>query len=380
MKIFSTGDQKDIIEQTQHLPTPFLVIDLEQIRENIRQIRQALPQAALFYAVKCNTDPRVLATVQQMNAGFEIASISEAQMVLQRGARAERIICFHPVKSPDFLRFLHHRRIDVLAADSIDELDKLAAHAPGSRIVIRVSVPNDGSLVPLSRKFGAEPKQATELFRYAVARGLVPYGITIHVGSQCERLETWSRALTICQQVYRQTSSADVNLSLISLGGGLPASYTNNSLSLAAIGKLTNETVSQWELPVGCTISVEPGRAVVASAGTLIVTVIGLADRAAGSWAYIDAGVYHGLFEAAPVAGRIPYPITVKHSDRQMRVYNVGGPTCDGFDLPFERLSLPELRIGDRIAIRYAGAYTSAITTEFNGFSAPTVHYLEDIV
>ena len=380
MKTLSTGNQEDILELTQHLPTPLLVIDLEQVRENIRQIRQALPQAALFYAVKCNTDPRVLATVQQMNAGFEIASISEAKMVLQRGAPVERILCFHPVKSPDFLRFLHHRRIDVLAADSIDELDKLAAHAPGSRVVIRVSVPNDGSLVPLSRKFGAEPDQATELFRYAAARGLVPYGITIHVGSQCERLETWSRARTICQQVYRQTSSTGINLSLISLGGGFPVPYTNDSLSLAAIGEVTNDALAELAISANCAISVEPGRAVVANAGTLIATVIGLAERTDGSWAYIDAGVYHGLFEAAPVAGRIPYPITVRHSDRQVRVYNVGGPTCDGFDLPFERLRLPELRIGDRIAVRYAGAYSTAMTTEFNGFSAPTIHYLEDIL
>jgi ornithine decarboxylase len=380
MKTLSQISQEDVIDFTRRLATPFLMLDLNQARKNIRRIRRALPNAALFYAVKCNTDQRLLEAVEREGIGFEIASFSEAEAVLRLGVGPERIICFHPIKSPEFLRFLHRHRIDILAADSVHELDKIAEYAPGSRIVIRVSVSNEGSVVPLNRKFGVEAQDVIRLFGYAATRKLVPYGITIHVGSQCERLETWVNALEVCERVYQQVNTAGVKLSLISLGGGLPAPYKKESLALETIKEVVNDALSRWKLPEDCALSIEPGRAVAASAGTLITSVIGLAERADGRWAYIDAGVYHGLFEASGAGGRIPYPLTVKHSGRPTWFYNIGGPTCDSFDLPFERIRLPELRLGDRIAIHFAGAYSTATSSMFNGFPAPTIHFLEDLI
>ncbi len=371
--------QINLIDLTQHLPTPFLVIDLAEVQENISRIRRALPQAEVFYAVKCNADRRVLESVQQANGGFEVASFSEAEAVLQLGVPPERIICLHPIKSPDFLRFLHRHRIDVLAADSVSELDKLAEYAPGSRVVLRVNVSNEGSVFPLNRKFGVEPKEAISLFHCAASRGLVPYGITIHVGSQCERLETWRDALAVCQQVFHEAKRANIKLSLLSLGGGLPAAYAKDSLSLNKVGAVICEAIARLELPADCTLSIEPGRAVVASAGTFITTVIGLAERAEGKWAYLDAGVYHGLFEACPPGGGIPFPISVNYTERPLQIYKLGGPTCDGFDLPFEKRSLPELHIGDRLLIHFAGAYSTALSSTFNGFSVPAIHYLDDV-
>jgi ornithine decarboxylase len=379
MKAPSAVLQEMIIDYTRQLTTPFLVIDLDQARDNIRRIRQALPDATLFYAVKCNADPRILEAVEREGVGFEVASVSEAEVVLRLGVVPERIICHHPIKSPDFLRFMHRHRIDVLAVDNVHELDKIAEYAPGSRVMVRIGVSNQSSVVPLNRKFGVEPQGAVKLLDCARTLNLVPFGITIHVGSQCERLETWIDALEACQDVYRQARDAGIRLSLVSLGGGLPAPYAKNSLSLESIGKVVKNAISRMNLHEDCALSVEPGRAVAASAGVLITTVVGLAERADGSWAYIDAGVYHGLFEASRAGGRIPYPVTVRHSDRRERFYNIGGPTCDSFDLPFEKILLPELRIGDRIAIHSAGAYSTAISSTFNGFSGPAVHYLDDL-
>lgn len=370
----------NLFDLTQHLQTPLLVIDQTQVHANIRRIQQAVPQAEIFYAVKCNADRRVLEAVQQAGAGFEIASLSEAETMAQMGVLPERIICLHPIKAPDFLRALHRQRIDVLAADSLAELDKLAEYAPGSRVVLRVSVSNEGSVFPLNGKFGVEPSEVLNLFRQAEARGLRPYGITIHVGSQCERLETWTEALAVCRELFREAQSAGMKLSLLSLGGGLPAPYTNGALSFEEIGAALRAGLARLELPPDCTVSIEPGRGVVASAGTLITTVVGLAERTAGHWAYLDAGVYHGLFEACAAGGGIPFPISTQHNDRPMRVYNIGGPTCDSFDMPFQQRPLPELRIGDRLAIHSAGAYSTELSSTFNGFSAPVIYALEELV
>ncbi|MGH9801556.1 MAG: type III PLP-dependent enzyme [Blastocatellia bacterium] len=369
----------NLIDLTQHLPTPLLVIDRQQVRENLRRIQQAVPQAEVFYAVKCNADRRVIETVRQAGAGFEIASVSEAEALAELGVPPERVICLHPIKAPGFLRVLHRQRIDVLAADSVAEIEKMAEHAPGSRIVLRISVSNEGSVFPLSGKFGVEPSEAINLFRHARSRGLLPHGLTIHVGSQCERLATWTNALAVCRELFREASRAGVKLSLLSLGGGLPVPYTDGVLSLEEIGAVIQAGLAKLELPPDCKVTIEPGRAVVASAATLITTVVGLAERAAGKWAYIDAGVYHGLFEACAAGGGIPFPISAQHIDRPPQIYNIGGPTCDSFDLPFEKLPLPELRVGDRFAVHCAGAYSTALSSTFNGFPAPVVYALEEL-
>ncbi len=371
--------QETIFNLTQHLPTPLLVIDQAQVRANLRRIQQAVPQAEIYYTVKCNADRRVLETVRQTGAGFEIASPSEAEALAQLGVPPERILCLHPIKAPDFLRALHRQGIDVLAADSLAELDKLAACAPGSRVVLRVSVSNEGSVFPLSGKLGVEPAAVLELLRQAAARGLRPYGLTIHVGSQCERLANWTNALAVCGELFREAAGAGVKLSLLSLGGGLPAPYAEGALSFEEIGAALRAGLARLELPPDCRVSIEPGRGVVASAGTLIASVVGLAERAAGAWAYLDAGVYHGLFEACAAGGGLPFPLRVEHGGRPARVYNLGGPTCDGFDMPFERRALPELRIGDRVAIELAGAYSTALASTFNGFPGPVVYGLEEL-
>lgn len=370
----------NLFDLTQHLPTPLLIIDQEQVRTNLRGIQQAMPEAEIFYAVKCNADLRVLEAVQQEGAGFEIASLSEAELLAQIGVRPERIICLHPIKAPEFLRALHRQRINVLAADSLAELDKLAACAPGSRVVLRVSVSNKGSAVLLNGKFGAEPNEAMNLFQQAKALGLRPYGITIHVGSQCERLETWTEALAVCHELFRQTQSAGMKLSLLSLGGGLPAPYTDSALSFEEIGEAIRAGLASLELPPDCAVSIEPGRGIVADAGTLITTVVGLAERANGHWAYLDAGVYHGLFEACATGGGIPFPISAQYNDRPTLIYNLGGPTCDSFDMPFQQRRLPELHIGDRLAIHSAGAYSTELSSTFNGFPAPKIHSMAELI
>jgi ornithine decarboxylase len=105
-----------------------------------------------------------------------------------------------------------------------------------------------------------------------------------------------------------------------------------------------------------------------------------LAERAGSKWAYIDAGVFHGLFEACPAGGGFPFRISPQYPDRPEQIYNIGGPTCDSFDLPFEQRTLPELRIGDRLAIHTAGAYSTEMSSTFNGFMAPDIYTLSDLI
>ncbi|MGE0103369.1 MAG: alanine racemase [Blastocatellales bacterium] len=373
-------DPNRLIHTTQHLSTPLLLIDQKQILANIRRIQQAIPQADIYYAVKCNADPRVLETVQEAKAGFEIASISEAETLKTMDVPPDKIMCLHPIKSPEFLQSMHRHGIDVLAADSMAELDKLAEYAPGSRVVIRVSVNNLGSVFPLNGKFGVEPGEVIGMFHQALKCKLIPWGITIHVGSQCERTQTWVEALGVCREIIREADRSGMKLNLLSLGGGLPAPYAKNGITVEEVGAAIQSELNRIELAPDCSVSIEPGRAIAASAGTLITTVIGLAERSTGRWAYLDAGVYNGLFESCEAGGGISFPISVENKNRPLFMYNIGGPTCDSFDMPFKQRLLPELHLGDRVAIQTVGAYSTELSSTFNGFPIPSVYSLNEVM
>lgn len=365
---------------TTHLPTPFLILDEETVQDNVSLIQQLLPSISLFYAMKCNPESRIVDVIAKKNVGFEIASQSEAAMLVQAGIASDKIICLHPIKSSDLLSFLHSHQVNILAADSREEIQKIAQYAPGSCVLVRLSVPNEGSIVPLNRKFGVPPEEASALIQFARTLGLQEYGFTLHVGSQCENLTTWQRAINIFQKVFHRTLQLNPHLKHISLGGGLPVSYTVNSLSMETVCKTIQESLTELPLPCECTISIEPGRAIVASAGTLITTVIGLATRDDERWVYLDAGIYHGLFEASKAGGGICYPLTANSCEPTVKPYILAGPSCDDFDVACHQYLLPELKIGDRLAFHFAGAYSNAIATSFNGFPPPAIQYLNDLL
>ncbi|MEZ4658449.1 MAG: type III PLP-dependent enzyme [Caldilineaceae bacterium] len=368
-----TDDDLRIIDDSQ---TPLLVIDCEQIRQNVRAIRRALPGVMVYYALKCNPDAEIVRTLAEMGVGFEIASLQEAMFLQQLDVPPSQIVCFHTIKSPAFLQYLHEHRIDIMAVDSVEELDKIAAYAPHSRIVARVEVPNDGSVVDLSGKFGIAPAEAPILFRHALALGLKPYGITMHVGSQCVQLRAWERAVQICFAAWMEARKHGIDLELFSLGGGLPAPYRAPVLPLSEIGEmLARYDLAKLHNGRGL-VTVEPGRAIAATAGTIVTSVIGLAKRSNGQWAYLDVGIFNGLMEALLNDDYDFYPIVVPHSDRPKRRYHLGGPTCDSVDTPFRDVELPELRIGDRLYILYTGAYSASCAGSFNGFLPPSIIYL----
>ncbi|MEZ4709659.1 MAG: type III PLP-dependent enzyme [Caldilineaceae bacterium] len=372
-----TDDDLRIIDDS---PTPLLVIDCERIRQNVRVIQNALPGVLVYYALKCNPDAEIVRTLAEMGVGFEIASLQEAKFLLQLDVPPSQIVCFHTIKSPAFLQYLHEHRIDIVAVDSVEELDKIAEYAPHSRIVARVEVPNDGSVVDLSGKFGIAPGQVSILFKHALDLGLKPYGITMHVGSQCVQLRAWEKAVQICFSAWLDARKNGIELALFSLGGGLPAPYRAPILPLSEIGKM----LAKYELDKlhdgRGIVTVEPGRAIAATAGTIVTSVIGLAKRANGQWAYLDVGIFNGLMEALLNNDYDFYPIVVSHSDRPKRKYHLGGPTCDSVDTPFRDVELPELRVGDRLYILYTGAYSASCAGSFNGFLPPSVIYVNNTI
>lgn len=363
--------------------TPFLAYDLRVVADAVAAFDRAFQgRVAVRYALKCNPDPRVLQTVTQAGGGFEIASLGELHLAVAAGAAPADLLYSNPVKPPGHVAAAAAAGVRRFAVDSPQELAKVAVHAPGAGVYVRLRVDDTSSRFPLSSKFGTTPEEARRLLLAAAGLGLVAEGLTFHVGSQCTDPDAWAHAVRVCAPLVRDLLADGVRLRLLDLGGGFPARYGAGEVlpDLDDVGARVLDALD--ELPyVPEEVVCEPGRALVAEAAVLGATVIGLAERNGRLWVYTDVGAYNGLMEAAQTAGRLAFPVSTSRRDAAgsptVRC-TVTGPSCDSSDTLLRDAELPAgLEVGDRLYLGSAGAYSLCYASTFNGFDLPTPVYLD---
>ena len=361
-------------------PTPFLVLDLGGIRAAYDRLHAAFEhQLEVCFAVKCNPDSVVLKTLAGVGANFEIASAPELAPVIAAGGDATRVLYSNTVKPASHIAATYAAGVRLFAADSQAEIVKIAREAPGSGVVVRVSVDDTHSRFPLSSKFGAPLSAAVGLLRTARENGLVPSGLTFHVGSQCTDATAWAKAINALAPVLASLGHLGIELELLDIGGGFPARYDRPVPSVEEIGRHTLAALSH--LPhrprrIVC----EPGRALVAESGIIASTIIGREQRLGTEWVYLDVGAYNGLMESAQTKATWAFPLLTSRlgsAEREMRC-TITGPTCDASDTIFFDAPLrADVVEGDRIYIGAAAAYTLCYASSFNGFPPPTPVYFD---
>lgn len=352
--------------ENSELEPPYLLIDKSKIREKVKSVGKRIKNSKVFYAVKANPDIEILRLIKDLGIGFEIASEGELNILSSLGVGKERIISSNPIKSFRFLRMASSYGVSYFAIDSAEEIEKLHEYSPKCNVYVRLSVPNEGSEWPLSKKFAVEIDEAVELMVLAKKKGLNPAGITFHVGSQCTNLYNWNSALDKAKSLWDKVEKRGIKLSVLNIGGGYPIRYTKNVVDIETIDKNVDKLIYE-KFPKNTQIFIEPGRAVVGDAGVFVTRVIGKAKRADENWLYIDAGVFNGLMESI---GGIKYSYIVDGS-RNIKKWTLAGPSCDSFDVIDKDIMLPEPEVGNLILILSSGAYTISYASEFNGFSIP---------
>ncbi|KIC11816.1 ornithine decarboxylase [Leisingera sp. ANG-M1] len=351
---------------------PTLVVDAEAVASKYRALARGLGRARIHYAVKANPAAGILERLVQEGANFDAASRAEIEMCLAAGAAAGRITFGNTIKRPADIAFAHSIGITHFAADAREELDKLAEHAPGAKICLRLIVEASEADWPLSRKFGCTPDKALKLMDYAAARGLQVEGLSFHVGSQTREPRMWAGTLDQVARVWHQAEDAGHKLTLLNIGGGFPASYGAEMLPAEDYAREVMELVTArfGDVPE---IMAEPGRGLVAEAGAIAAEVLLVSrkhDDDLHRWVYLDIGMFSGLAETMDEA--IRYRITTGRDHETTGPCILAGPSCDSADVLYERkpYQLPlGLKGGDRVVIHSCGAYTSTYASVgFNGF------------
>jgi len=354
------------------METPFLVLSKKKIEENYTRLSLALEnKVSLFYAVKANPISEVIEIIKNIGGGFEVSSADELRLVMNFNVPLNKIFYSTPVKKRSEISYFYKEGINLFVFDNDIEIEKIAQCAPKSQVMLRIQTKNKNSLIDLSLKFGAEPKEALYLLEKARNMGLYPRGICFHVGSQCLSPESYKEAIKLCHSIFEAAAERGIHLDLLNIGGGFPIGYRKKVPDITTFCKTINEALKYYFYGrFDVDVVAEPGRFICADAFTLVTRVIGKSIRNNKIWYYIDDGLY-GSF-----SGRIydkgDYLILTEKDGYKVPSV-LAGPTCDSFDIIYEDYELPDLKIDDLILVPGMGAYTIVSASNFNGFKRAKV-------
>ncbi|HSO48172.1 MAG TPA: type III PLP-dependent enzyme [Rhizobiaceae bacterium] len=352
---------------------PCLVIDLEKVRSNYDAFRKSMPESAVYYAVKANPHPEVLRVLAAAGSNFDCASVAEIKMGLEAGATADRISYGNTIKKERDVASAFALGVRLFAVDCREEVEKISRAAPGSKVFCRILTNGEGAEWPLSRKFGCDAEMAPDVLEHAYRLGLVPVGVSFHVGSQQTNAGAWDEALGSAAAIFREMETRGIRLSMVNLGGGFPTRYLKDVPALKQYGVSIYDAVRRFFGNAIPDTIIEPGRGMVGDAGVIRSEVVLVSKKSENDklrWVYLDIGKFGGLAETMDEA--IRYSIVTDRDGDEKSLCVIAGPTCDSADVLYEKkpYALPNtLRPGDEVFIEGTGAYTSTYSAvAFNGF------------
>ena len=372
---------RDLVEQ---YGSPLYVYSKATLERHLRAFEDALVSKdhLVCYAVKANCSLAILNIIAEFGCGFDVVSKGELMRVIAAGGDPQKVIYSGVGKRPDEIEFALSYNIKCLNIESESELysvskiaAKLGIKAP---VALRVNPNVDAKTHPSistglkKNKFGIPFEDASRL--YQVIKNdphLEATGIDCHIGSQMTSGGPIIEATDKLIALYHELEAMGIKVDHIDIGGGLGVTYNDETPPspyeyLAAV----LQRLKDIDVAVYC----EPGRAMVANAGILLTKVLYLKSNPERNFCIVDASMsdlirpalYNSWMNIVPAVKR-PATDALPESDKNgNRVYDVVGPICESDDFLGKERNL-NVREGDVLAVRGAGAYGSSMSSNYNG-------------
>ena len=356
---------------------PVYCVRPNSIKKSVDFFKNNFPGKVL-YAVKTNPHEKIIKTI--INNGienFDVASINEIKLIRKINNKV-KIYFMHTVKSKESIREAYSQySVKDFALDSKDELQKILEatnNAKDLNLYVRVAVSNEHAEIDLSRKFGALPSEALGLLRLCKEHGK-KVGLSFHVGSQCMHKISFSNGIEEIGNIIKKTKIVP---DVINIGGGFPSVYPDLIPEpLENYMQEIKNSLKKLKLEKMPEIFCEPGRALVAEAGSTIVKIILKKKQKL----YINDGTYGSLFDAGVPNFILPSRMIPNGRvvSKKITAFNFYGPTCDSLDYMKGPFLLPNnIKEGDYIELGQLGAYGTTFRTKFNGFFSDAIYQLND--
>jgi ornithine decarboxylase len=347
--------------------TPLLVYQPAEVSDRYQLLKKALPYVHHHFAIKSLPITAVIETIRDLDGYFDIATNGEIDLLRKAEVDPSHCIHTHPIKRLQDINYALEYGVNHFVVENSAEIHKFKGLSTPVVLILRVAFENDLAASNLSAKFGCDKEDCRSLIKLAQSLDLAVGGISFHVGSQMPSSKIHQEAIDWANELYLELEEEGICFSLLDIGGGFPARYTNQDIDLATF-------LAEIKLPLDrfhsnfpdCQILSEPGRCLAASALTLITQIVGKKYKNGQNWYYIDDGVY-GSF-SGQIYDHQQHSLVPLVVDANKPLYSsvVAGPTCDSIDIIDSQALLPEMEIGDYLITHNIGAYSMASASDFN--------------
>lgn len=359
----------DDVEAGKLPETPAYVYDLAQVRANQQALVSALPeQSILYYSLKANPHPDLLATIRAGGARAEVCSRGELDAALATGWPVGEILYTGPGKRDEDLAYAIKSGLDKFSVDSVtglDQLDRIAsAHGARVRCLLRVNddqpVPGQGlAMTGVASQFGADTSWVlAEPARFTSRPHVTMSGLHLYMGTNLTTVDAlaaqFRRSLDTGLRLTEVLREHGADMHMLDLGGGFGAPFARagGAVDLTGLKDELERMLAGHDL----VIAFESGRYLVGTAGTLYTTVLDVKQSHGKRVLVLDSGINHlggmsGLRRLPPLV-----PDVTAH-DGDLTEAMLAGPLCTPLDLWARSARIPHVQPGDVLAIPNVGAY-----------------------
>ena len=345
-------------------------------RQFRRMIQRELRETAstICYAVKANSNLAILRAFARLGSSFDIVSGGELYRLRSAGVPGERVVFSGVGKTREEIREALRARILLFNVESEEELEVLASEASRLRIVapaaIRVN-PDVGAgghphiaTGDRRHKFGIDWPEARRLYlRHKQSLWIDWKGISGHIGSQIVRIAPFRIFAERLASYFRDLTRQGIGLQYLDIGGGLGVRYTTeNPPSMREYAASLGSQVRK----LGCHLLLEPGRALIGSAGVLLTRVLYTKRTHGKTFVIVDAGMNDLIRPALYNAAHPITPVTRPRANAEISRVDIVGPVCETGDFFLRDWPMPEVHPGDLVVIWVAGAYGAVESSNYN--------------
>lgn len=330
--------------------TPLYVYDAAELDAALARVRAAFGEARVYYAMKANPNLTLLRRLQAAGVGFECVSPGELARAEAVGAAGERILVNGPAKSS--AEYAVGARLG--ATFIIDRVEEVGLLPANSRALVRVnpalevSTHDHLATGAAGSKFGVTLAQAPRVLDALREAGHTALGLHVHIGSAIRDAHDFTAAFGRLSELRAETGP----LAVLDAGGGWGL-----DADLAGIAAEAWATAQAF----GAQLWVEPGRYLVARAGTLLTRVVGT-KTTGRNFCLVDAGMTELL---RPMLYGALHPVTPLWDGPDAGVWDIAGPACESGDLLARDVALSQPTRGALLAIAEAGAYGAAMGSNY---------------
>lgn len=358
--------------------TPFYCYSTATIERHYRAFAEAFAglDAMICYAVKANSNIAVINILGRLGAGADVVSGGELKRALAAGIRPEKIVFSGVGKKEDEMAAALKAKVLCINIESDPELDNLNRVASSLGVVascaIRINPDIDAnthekiSTGKRENKFGVEWTRAHEVFtRARNLKAVSVTGLALHIGSQITGLKPFKDAFVRMRDLLAILRADGHFIDSLDVGGGLGVPYEDGGDALPSPADYATAVKSALG-DLGCRIIIEPGRAMVGNAGVLATRVLYVKEGASRTFVIVDAAM-NDLLRPALYGARHAIVLAKEASaNANLRAVDIVGPVCETGDTFASQIMLPEVKPGDLLAIRTAGAYAAVMGSAYN--------------